>query len=52
VVVDRWNRELPIRAEVVGKNVPTSRKEVVALKVEELDGVDSVVINEASDEEE
>ncbi len=46
VVIDRGHRELPIRADYVGKNVPTSRKEVIGVKVAELDGVDSVVIKE------
>ena len=46
VVVDRGHRELPIRADFVGKNVPTSRKEVIGVKLSEIDGVDSVVINE------
>jgi len=49
VVVDRGHRELPIRADYVGKNVPTSRKEVVGVKVLEIDGVDGVVIKEMSD---
>ncbi|HVP15113.1 MAG TPA: bifunctional pyr operon transcriptional regulator/uracil phosphoribosyltransferase PyrR [Terriglobales bacterium] len=46
VVIDRGHRELPIRADFVGKNVPTSRREVIGVKVAELDGVDSVVIRE------
>jgi pyrimidine operon attenuation protein/uracil phosphoribosyltransferase len=46
VVIDRGHRELPIRADFVGKNVPTSRKEVIGVKLTELDGVDSVVIKE------
>ncbi len=46
VVVDRGHRELPIRADYVGKNVPTSRKEVIGVKLTEIDGVDSVVIKE------
>jgi pyrimidine operon attenuation protein / uracil phosphoribosyltransferase len=49
VVVDRGHRELPIRADFVGKNVPTSKKEVIGVKVAELDGADSVVIKELSD---
>ncbi|HET9325878.1 MAG TPA: bifunctional pyr operon transcriptional regulator/uracil phosphoribosyltransferase PyrR [Candidatus Eisenbacteria bacterium] len=49
VVVDRGHRELPIRADYVGKNVPTSRREVISVKLAELDGVDSVVINELAD---
>ena len=42
VLVDRGHRELPIRADFVGKNVPTSRSEVVKVKVEEVDGEDRV----------
>lgn len=44
VIVDRGHRELPIRADYVGKNVPTSSKEIIHVKVTELDGVDQVVI--------
>jgi len=46
VLVDRGHRELPIRADYVGKNVPTSSKEVVEVKLEEVDGKDEVVICE------
>jgi pyrimidine operon attenuation protein/uracil phosphoribosyltransferase len=49
VVIDRGHRELPIRADFVGKNVPTSRKEVIGVKLNEIDGVDSVVIKEMDD---
>jgi len=49
VVVDRGHRELPIRADYVGKNVPTSKREVIGVKLSELDGVDSVVIKELTD---
>ena len=46
VLVDRGHRELPIRADFVGKNVPTSRNEVVEVRLHEVDGVaeDAVVI--------
>jgi pyrimidine operon attenuation protein/uracil phosphoribosyltransferase len=44
VLVDRGHRELPIRADHVGKNVPTSREEVVRVHLEEVDGEDSVEI--------
>jgi pyrimidine operon attenuation protein/uracil phosphoribosyltransferase len=44
VLVDRGHRELPIRADHVGKNVPTSREEVVRVRVEEVDGEDAVDI--------
>lgn len=46
VVVDRGHRELPIRADYVGKNIPTSKNELVSVEVEELDGVDAVKIFE------
>ena len=44
VLVDRGHRELPIRADHVGKNVPTSREEIVQVQLEEIDGVDGVEI--------
>ena len=43
-LIDRGHRELPIRPDYVGKNVPTSRHEKVAVHVEEIDGVDEVVL--------
>src|SRR5919205_3525406 len=43
-LVDRGHRELPIRPDYVGKNVPTSRQEKVAVRLEEVDGVDEVVL--------
>lgn len=46
ILVDRGHRELPIRADFVGKNVPTSRKEVVLVKLREIDGEDGVVIGD------
>jgi pyrimidine operon attenuation protein/uracil phosphoribosyltransferase len=46
VLVDRGHRELPIRPDYVGKNLPTSRDERVYVRVEELDGVDQVAIGE------
>ncbi|WP_041458755.1 bifunctional pyr operon transcriptional regulator/uracil phosphoribosyltransferase PyrR [Ammonifex degensii] len=49
VLIDRGHRELPIRADYVGKNVPTSRKEEVAVMVKEIDGEDKVVIRERED---
>ena len=49
VVIDRGHRELPIRADFVGKNVPTSKKEVIGVKLQEIDTVDSVVIKEIED---
>ena len=44
VLVDRGHRELPIRADYVGKNLPTSRREQVQVRLVEADGVDEVVI--------
>lgn len=44
VLVDRGHRELPIRADYVGKNVPTSKKEIVSVYLTELDKSDKVVI--------
>jgi pyrimidine operon attenuation protein/uracil phosphoribosyltransferase len=44
VLVDRGHRELPIRADHVGKNVPTSREELVRVHLEEIDGEDGVEI--------
>jgi pyrimidine operon attenuation protein/uracil phosphoribosyltransferase len=44
VLVDRGHRELPIRADYVGKNVPTARDQEVAVRLQEVDGVDEVVL--------
>jgi len=44
VLIDRGHRELPIRADHVGKNVPTSREEIVQVHVAEIDGSDEVSI--------
>jgi len=44
VLVDRGHRELPIRADYVGKNVPTSSEEMVEVKVEEIDSRDEVLL--------
>lgn len=49
VLVDRGHRELPIRADYVGKNVPTSRKERVKVLLSETDGRDAVEILEATE---
>jgi pyrimidine operon attenuation protein / uracil phosphoribosyltransferase len=46
VLVDRGHRELPIRADYVGKNVPTAVSEIVHVKLSETDGEDKVVISE------
>jgi len=44
VLVDRGHRELPIRADYVGKNLPSSRHEEIQVKLEETDGIDEVAI--------
>jgi pyrimidine operon attenuation protein/uracil phosphoribosyltransferase len=49
VLVDRGHRELPIRADYVGKNVPTAAKEVVSVQLDATDGVEKVVIREFKD---
>ena len=46
VLVDRGHRELPIRPDFVGKNLPTSSREIVTVRVAEVDGEDEVVIEE------
>jgi pyrimidine operon attenuation protein/uracil phosphoribosyltransferase len=48
VLVDRGHRELPIRADHVGKNVPTSREEMVRVRVREVDGEDAVDIEQVA----
>ncbi|HIE94284.1 MAG TPA: bifunctional pyr operon transcriptional regulator/uracil phosphoribosyltransferase PyrR [Acidobacteria bacterium] len=49
VLVDRGHRELPIKADYVGKNVPTSLSESVQVRLAEVEGLDEVVIKDASD---
>jgi pyrimidine operon attenuation protein/uracil phosphoribosyltransferase len=44
VLVDRGHRELPIRPDYIGKNVPTSKSELVSVEISEIDGCDSVKI--------
>ena len=44
VLVDRGHRELPIRADYVGKNLPTSRSELVSVRLAEVDGTEGVVL--------
>ena len=44
VLVDRGHRELPIRADYAGKNIPTSRAEEVRVRLEEVDGADEVTL--------
>lgn len=50
VLVDRGHRELPIRADHVGKNVPTSRSEIIKVHLDEVDGEDEVVIERPPEE--
>lgn len=50
VLVDRGHRELPIRADYVGKNLPTARSEMVKVKLAETDGVDVVELHDMPEE--
>jgi pyrimidine operon attenuation protein/uracil phosphoribosyltransferase len=47
VLIDRGHRELPIRADYVGKNIPTSRTESVKVHLSEIDGSDEVLLEGA-----
>ena len=47
VLIDRGHKELPIRADYVGKNIPTSKSEIVAVEITEIDEDDSVKIYES-----
>jgi pyrimidine operon attenuation protein/uracil phosphoribosyltransferase len=51
VLVDRGHRELPIRADYVGKNVPTARNERIRVRLRETDGADAVVLTMLPSEE-
>lgn len=44
VLVDRGHRELPIRADFIGKNIPTSKEEAIKVRLKEIDGVDRISI--------
>jgi len=46
ILIDRGHRELPFRADFVGKNVPTSKSEIVHVQVEEIDGINQVIITD------
>jgi len=48
VLIDRGHRELPIRPDYVGKNIPTSQQETIEVRMEESEGIDEVVIIEKS----
>ncbi|MES0341657.1 MAG: bifunctional pyr operon transcriptional regulator/uracil phosphoribosyltransferase PyrR, partial [Candidatus Humimicrobiaceae bacterium] len=50
VLIDRGHRELPIRADYVGKNLPTSRNEMVEVKLAETDGEDGVILVEKDED--
>ena len=49
ILIDRGHRELPIRADYVGKNVPTARHEEIFVRIEEVDGSDEVTVEEVED---
>lgn len=49
VLIDRGHRELPIRADYIGKNVPTSKRELIHVNVQEIDEEESVVIMEMAE---
>ncbi|MGJ0842288.1 bifunctional pyr operon transcriptional regulator/uracil phosphoribosyltransferase PyrR [Clostridium tertium] len=48
VLIDRGHKELPIRADYVGKNLPTAKSEIIAVEIAEIDGNDSVKIYEGN----
>ncbi len=50
VLIDRGHRELPIRPDYVGKNIPTAINEIVEVRIKEIDGVEEVIIFEAGQE--
>lgn len=52
VLVDRGHRELPIKADFVGKNLPTSLSQRIRVQIQEIDGIDEVTIDEVSNDEE
>ncbi|MCK4777810.1 MAG: bifunctional pyr operon transcriptional regulator/uracil phosphoribosyltransferase, partial [Actinomycetia bacterium] len=49
VMVDRGHRELPIKADYVGKNIPTATKEEIKVNLAEVDEKDSVILGEIKD---
>jgi len=49
VLIDRGHRELPIRPDFVGKNVPTSHREIIKVRVVEFDGTEDVVVGEVQE---
>ncbi len=50
VLIDRGHRELPVRADYVGKNVPTSHREIISTHLAEADGTDCVIIETEDDQ--
>ena len=52
ILVDRGHRELPIRADYVGKNIPTSQNEEIKVKMEEIDGEDAIYLVELDNQKE
>jgi pyrimidine operon attenuation protein/uracil phosphoribosyltransferase len=48
VLIDRGHRQLPIRADYVGKNLPTSLSQIIKVQFTELDGVDEVTLEEGN----
>jgi pyrimidine operon attenuation protein/uracil phosphoribosyltransferase len=50
VLVDRGHRELPIKPDYVGKNIPTASRQSVQVRLQEIDGVDEVLLNEPEGE--
>jgi pyrimidine operon attenuation protein/uracil phosphoribosyltransferase len=50
ILVDRGHRELPIRADYVGKNIPTSQNEEIKVKMNEIDGEDAIYLIEVNNE--
>ena len=50
VLVDRGHRELPIRADYVGKNIPTSKTEEIIVEMEERDGADRIMISKGNEQ--
>jgi pyrimidine operon attenuation protein / uracil phosphoribosyltransferase len=51
VLIDRGHRELPVKADYVGKNVPTSQKEIIGVRTTEEDGEEKVIIKERAPDE-
>ena len=52
VLIDRGHRELPIRADYVGKNVPTSKNELIKVEIIEIDGIEGVSLYQLEETEE